>query len=76
MRLHTRLSKLEAASGLLRRCRVCGAEPGDSLLPVRFAERDEELGPQHCPGCGRMQWFSIDIGEMEGGEGWPASMAG
>jgi hypothetical protein len=63
-RLDARLTAMErhAARSVSSGCPVCGAHPN---APVAFtigeghAPRDTTVGAEHCPGCGRVTWFTI-----------------
>jgi hypothetical protein len=63
MSIKGRLAKLEGDGGSSAACEVCGIKPGG---PVTFVVDEEASGqdlPEHCPVCGEITRFTLDLGD-------------
>ena len=59
--LEKRIEKLEQKRGIA--CLTCGYD-GTPITEVKIVEHVE--GPKNCPECGRLLWFTMDIGDLGG----------
>jgi hypothetical protein len=61
--LDGRLRRLAARAKPAEPCPECGVRPGDAPRFAFAGEQhpDDEPLAEHCPGCGRVLRFSLDI---------------